>query len=87
MRRRGVGISAIQKDKLHSKKFEEKATELAENQLKELSGQLTTFQTNLETFARDHKQEIKKDPEFRRHFQEMCASIGNYFSSYPPCPV
>ena len=38
-------------------------------QLTELSGQLATFQTNLETFAREHKAEIRKDPEFRRHFQ------------------
>ena len=30
----------------------------------------------METFAREHKQEIRKDPEFRRHFQEMCSSIG-----------
>ncbi len=34
------------------------------------------FRTKLEEFARDHKQEIRKDPEFRRHFQDMCASIG-----------
>ena len=42
----------------------------------ELSSQLSSFQGNLETFAREHKQEIRKDPEFRRHFQEMCSSIG-----------
>jgi len=71
-----VGIGGIQKGKLYSQKIEEKRDELAENQLKELEKQLTTFQTNLETFAREHKDEIKKDPEFRRHFQEMCASIG-----------
>lgn len=45
-------------------------------QLAELSSQLSSFQGNLETFAREHKQEIRKDPEFRRHFQEMCSSIG-----------
>jgi len=49
---------------------------MAESQLVELSSQLETFQTNLETFAREHKDEIKKDPKFRKHFQEMCASIG-----------
>lgn len=71
-----MGIGGIQNNKFYSKKFDNKASALAEDQLKELSGQLDTFQTNLETFARDHKDEIKKDPEFRRHFQEMCASIG-----------
>ena len=49
--------------------FRDKANELAEVQLAELSSQLEDFQTNLETFAREHKEEIKKDPKFRKHFQ------------------
>merc|ERR1719348_216208 len=71
-----VGVGGIQKKRLEDKKFVAKADELAENQLAELSSQLSSFQTNLENFAREHKQEIRKDPEFRRHFQEMCSSIG-----------
>jgi len=74
--RRRAGVGAIMKKKQDAEKFRGKANELAESQLAELSSQLQTFQTNLESFAREHKQEIKKDPEFRRHFQEMCASIG-----------
>ena len=74
--RRRAGIGAIHKKKLDAEKFKEKGNELAEHQLTELSGQLQNFQTNLENFAREHKQDIKRDPEFRRHFQEMCASIG-----------
>merc|ERR1711936_816650 len=50
--------------------------ELAEAQFKQLSSQLEQFQTNLENFAKEHKQEIRRDPEFRKRFQEMCASIG-----------
>merc|ERR1711973_793515 len=34
------------------------------------------FRDNLEQFAVSHKKDIQKDPEFRRHFQEMCSSIG-----------
>merc|ERR1719495_1993892 len=34
------------------------------------------FQHNLEEFASKHRDDIKKDPEFRLQFQEMCASIG-----------
>ena len=49
--------------------FRDKANELAESQLADLSSQLEAFQTNLETFAREHKDEIKKDPKFRKHFQ------------------
>jgi len=74
--RRRAGIGAIHKKKLDAEKFKGKANELAETQLVELSSQLESFQTNLENFAREHKSEIKKDPQFRKHFQEMCASIG-----------
>ena len=57
--RRRVGVGGIQKKKLDAQKFKEKGDELAEDQLVELSGQLASFQANLETFAREHKQEIR----------------------------
>ena len=38
--------------------------------------QLDSFKTSLEDFAGKYKQEIKKNPEFRGHFQQMCARIG-----------
>lgn len=41
-----------------------------------MSKQLETFKTNLEEFASKHKQEIRKNPQFRVQFQEMCATIG-----------
>lgn len=34
------------------------------------------FKHNLEDFAVQHRDDIRKDPEFRLQFQEMCASIG-----------
>jgi ESCRT-II complex subunit VPS22 len=34
-----------------------------------MSKQMETFRQNLEEFARDHREDIKKNPEFRRHFQ------------------
>ncbi len=74
--RRRAGVGAIQKKKLESSKYQEKGTEIAENQLADMSKQLEKFRNNLEEFARDHKHEIKKDPAFRKHFQDMCASIG-----------
>merc|ERR1711997_222114 len=66
----------IKQRQLDSEKFKEKGNELAEAQLKQLSGQLEQFRTNLEIFATEHKQDIRRDPEFRRRFQEMCAQIG-----------
>ena len=74
--RRRAGIGAIHKQKLEQEKYKDKGNELQENQLELMSKQLEVFRTNLEEFATQHKKEIKKNAEFRRQFQEMCASIG-----------
>ena len=42
----------------------------------QISSQLDTFRIHLEEFARRHKNDIRKDPNFRGHFQQMCARIG-----------
>uniref|UniRef100_A0A0N5ANW0 Vacuolar-sorting protein SNF8 n=1 Tax=Syphacia muris TaxID=451379 RepID=A0A0N5ANW0_9BILA len=57
-------------------KYRAKGSELASQQLAQLSQQLATFSTKLEEFARKHRDEIRKNPQFRRQFQEMCASAG-----------
>ena len=44
--------------------------------LSKMNEQLNLFRTKLEEFAKKHKQEINKNPEFRRQFVTMCASIG-----------
>lgn len=41
-----------------------------------MSKQLESFKTYLEDFASKHKSDIKKNAEFRGHFQQMCARIG-----------
>ena len=69
MRRRQVGVGAIKKDKAAAEKFKAKTAELQENSFQAMTSQMETFRQKLEEFARTHKQEIKKDPEFRRHFQ------------------
>ncbi len=76
MRRRGAGIGAIQKGKKAAELYKDKGTVLQANAFQEMAKQTETFREKLEEFAREHKSDIKKDPEFRRHFQEMCASIG-----------
>jgi len=37
---------------------------------------MDSFRTNLEEFAGQHREEIRKNPQFRSQFQEMCAAIG-----------
>lgn len=41
-----------------------------------MAKQMDTFKSFLEDFAAKHKDQIKKDAEFRVAFQEMCATIG-----------
>ncbi|XP_049836312.1 vacuolar-sorting protein SNF8 [Schistocerca gregaria] len=74
--RRRAGVGAIQKQRLEQEKYKDKGTELQENQLEQMTKQLEVFRANLEEFASKHKKEIKKNAQFRRQFQEMCASIG-----------
>lgn len=76
MRRRGVGIGAVRKKQETAKQFTEVGDQLAESQLAHVSAQLESFKTNLEQFALKYKNNIKKDPEFRKLFQIMCARIG-----------
>ncbi|XP_015593083.1 vacuolar-sorting protein SNF8 [Cephus cinctus] len=74
--RRRAGVGAIHKQKLEQEKYKDKGTEIQENQLEQMSKQMEVFRINLEKFAAKHKNEIKKNAQFRRQFTEMCASIG-----------
>jgi len=57
-------------------KFQEKANEMAQEQLRRLSEQMDVFRNNLQEFASKYKKDIRRNPEFRRQFQEMCATVG-----------
>jgi len=37
---------------------------------------MDSFRSNLEEFAGQHREEIRRNPQFRSQFQEMCAAIG-----------
>jgi ESCRT-II complex subunit VPS22 len=49
---------------------------LAEGQVQKLTEQMEVFRANLQEFASKHKKDIRKNAEFRRQFQEMCAAVG-----------
>ncbi|TMW63765.1 hypothetical protein Poli38472_002706 [Pythium oligandrum] len=74
--RRGVGIAAVRKKQEQAKQFNEVGGQLAESQLAHVNEQLELFRTNLQQFAIKYKSNIKKDPQFRKMFQIMCAKIG-----------
>ncbi|XP_017775695.1 PREDICTED: vacuolar-sorting protein SNF8 [Nicrophorus vespilloides] len=74
--RRRAGVGAIQKHKIAQEKYKDKGNEIQENQFEQMTKQLEVFRINLEDFATKHKNEIRKNADFRRQFQEMCATIG-----------
>ncbi|XP_013779262.1 vacuolar-sorting protein SNF8-like [Limulus polyphemus] len=76
MRRRVGGVGAIQKQQLAQARFRNKGSEIAEDQLQQMTKQMEVFRTKLQEFASNHKNEIRKDPYFRCQFQEMCATVG-----------
>ncbi|CAI2347886.1 unnamed protein product [Caenorhabditis sp. 36 PRJEB53466] len=74
--RRRIGVAAIQKRQETANKFAAKGDQLAGEQLAQFSQQLDQLSAGLEMFAQRHRDEIKKNSQFRRYFQEMCASVG-----------
>uniref|UniRef100_A0A023F8R0 Vacuolar-sorting protein SNF8 n=1 Tax=Triatoma infestans TaxID=30076 RepID=A0A023F8R0_TRIIF len=74
--RRRAGVGAIHKQKLEQERYRDKGSELQEREFEEMTKQLEAFRAHLEEFATSHRSEIKKNPKFRRQFQEMCAAIG-----------
>lgn len=76
MRRRVGGIGAIQKQQLAQARFKDKGSEIADDQLQQMTKQMETFRTNLQEFAAKYKKEIRKNPRFRQQFQGMCAAVG-----------
>lgn len=76
MLRRGVGVAAVRKKQENVKQYTEAADQFSEAKLAHINSQLSLFRINLQDFAQRYKQDIKKDPEFRKHFQIMCSKIG-----------
>lgn len=74
MRRRGVG--AVQKQQLTQTRFRDKGYELAAEQLEQMTKQMDNFRDNLQQFSDKYKSDIRKNPQFRHQFQNMCASVG-----------
>ncbi|KAI8803875.1 EAP30/Vps36 family-domain-containing protein [Cladochytrium replicatum] len=76
MSRRGVGIAGLQRQAREREEFQRAGTALAAQQLEDLRVGLEQFKSNLEEFATKYRKDIKRDPQFRMHFQRMCSQIG-----------
>lgn len=74
--RRGPGIAALDRTAYSSAQYSSLGDDLTNSQLAELRSQLDTFASALRSFSSNHRNDIKRDPNFRHAFQKMCASIG-----------
>ncbi|KAF9576774.1 hypothetical protein EC968_003281 [Mortierella alpina] len=76
-----AAVTALRNDVVHApcnlqESYQRVGQTISDNQMEQLRSQVDTFRTNLENFARLHRKDIQKDPEFRMHFQKMCGNIG-----------
>ncbi|MCJ1306648.1 hypothetical protein MMC25_000291 [Agyrium rufum] len=74
--RRGVGLSAFQNRTNLSTSYASHGAALRSTHLSSLQTQLSVFQSLLHTFALQHGDKIKKEPQFRAEFARMCNVIG-----------
>lgn len=81
--RRRVGVAAVQKSRQTEELFRQKKDELAALEIHQLDQQLDSFKQKLEEFASKHKNEIKKDPEFRKKFQVGSHESFFFKESFP----
>lgn len=73
---RGVGVSAVKNKQKTNARYQEKAADIDEIKIQGFTEQLDSFARKLEDFATKHRDELKKNPKFRKDFQEMCSNIG-----------
>lgn len=74
--RRGPGLAALDRSLHSTSAYNTLGADLTAAQLTELRHQLDLFSTSLRQFSSQHRNEIRKNAEFRHAFQKMCYSIG-----------
>lgn len=74
--RRRPGISGLQTAAAARDQYKLLGENVAKIRMDLMKEQLSTFRSQLEDFARKHKNDIKKNPAFRAQFHSMCAKCG-----------
>ncbi|KAG6541184.1 hypothetical protein Mapa_017418 [Marchantia paleacea] len=74
--RRRPGIAGLQTAATNRNQFRTLGEDVAKARTESMKEQLSVFRTQLEDFARKHKNDIKKSPAFRAQFHAMCQKIG-----------
>ncbi|KAK8961791.1 hypothetical protein KSP40_PGU021976 [Platanthera guangdongensis] len=74
--RRRPGIAGLQTAAAARDQYRLVGENVAKIRTDLMKEQLATFKSQLEEFARKHKNDIRKNPIFRSQFHEMCAKVG-----------
>ncbi|KAL7103472.1 hypothetical protein ACP275_08G181500 [Erythranthe tilingii] len=74
--RRRPGIGGLQNAAAARDQYRLLGENVAKLRTDLMKEQLSTFRSQLEDFARKHKNDIRKNPAFRSQFHEMCANVG-----------
>ncbi|KAI3850371.1 hypothetical protein MKX03_000839, partial [Papaver bracteatum] len=74
--RRRPGIGGLQKAAAARDQYRLLGENVAKIRTYLMKEKLTTFHSQLEDFARKHKNDIRENPAFRSQFHQMCAKIG-----------
>ncbi|GFP82755.1 vacuolar protein sorting-associated protein 22 homolog 1 [Phtheirospermum japonicum] len=74
--RRRPGIGGLQNAVASRDQYRLLGENVAKLRMDLMKEQLTTFRSQLEDFARKHKNDIRKNPAFRSQFHEMCSKVG-----------
>ncbi|XP_042406458.1 vacuolar protein sorting-associated protein 22 homolog 1-like isoform X2 [Zingiber officinale] len=74
--RRRPGIAGLQSAAASREQYRQVGENVARIRTDLMKEQLTTFRSQLEEFARKHKNDIRKNPVFRSQFHEMCSKVG-----------
>lgn len=74
--RRGVGVAAFRDRQREKAAGAAVGSAMSADRAKHIEEQLATFKTHLEEFAAKHRNDINRDPEFRRAFAKMTKAIG-----------
>ncbi|XP_004294366.1 PREDICTED: vacuolar protein sorting-associated protein 22 homolog 1 [Fragaria vesca subsp. vesca] len=74
--RRRPGIGGLQNAAAARDQYRALGQNVAQIRTDLMKEQLATFKSQLEDFARKHKNDIRKNPAFRSQFHDMCTKVG-----------
>lgn len=74
--RRGIGAAHLQQEQRRQQKMAELGAQMSAQRVAQIHEQLETLEGKLRVLARDHADEIKKDPVVRARFRQLADSLG-----------